>query len=172
MAPHSQITVCALVFALAVVSGWIAWRKRRDLWEFVKRERWHLLAAETVFLAVLIGWTLIAAQVPAINHTEKPMDFGFLNALIGATGYPPEDFWLAGQPVNYYHFGHLAMSSLTKLSGLPPNITYNLSIALIPALASVAVYGLMYNLIRLTGASRLKAGLFSLAGPVFVGTYQ
>ena len=168
-APHSQITVWALVLALAVVSGWIAWRKRRDLWEFVKRERWHLLAGEAVFLAVLIGWTLIAAQVPAINHTEKPMDFGFLNALLGATGYPPEDFWLAGHPVNYYHFGHLAMSGLTKLSGLPPNITYNLSIALIPALASIAVYGLMYNLIRLTGASRLKTGLFSLAGPVFVG---
>ena len=169
LSPQSQATGWALFLALAAASGWLAWRKRRELWDFLKRERWHLLASEAVFLAVLVGWTLIAAQVPAINHTEKPMDFGFLNALIGASSYPPEDFWLAGHPVNYYHFGHLIMGGLTILSGLPSNITYNLAMALVPALASVAVYGLLYNLIRLTGASRLRAGLFSLAGPLFVG---
>ena len=169
LAPQSHATVWVLFLVLAAASGWLAWCKRHELWDFLKRERWHLLASEVVFVAVLIGWTLIAAQAPAINHTEKPMDFGFLNALIGASSYPPEDFWLASHPVNYYHFGHLTMSGLTILSGLPSNITYNLSMALVPALASVAVYGLLYNIIRLTGASRLKAGLFSLAAPVFVG---
>ena len=169
LAPQSQATVWVLFLALATVSGWLAWRKRLELWDFLKRERWHLLASEAVFLAVLVGWTLIAAQVPAINHTEKPMDFGFLNALVGASSYPPEDFWLSGHPVNYYHFGHLTMSGLTILSGLPSNITYNLAMALVPALASVTVYGLLYNLIRIAGVSRLKAGLFSLAGPLFVG---
>ena len=169
LAPNSPFTVWMLVLVLAVASGWIAWRKRREFWEFLKQERWHLMAGEAVFLLFLVGWTLIAAQVPAINHTEKPMDFGFLNVLIGASSYPPEDFWLSGHPVNYYHFGHLAMSALTKLSTLPSNISYNLAMPLIPALAAVAVYGLMYNLIRLAGATRIKAGLFSLAGPLFVG---
>ena len=169
LAPQSQATVWVLFLALAAASGWLAWRKRREMWGFLKRERWHLLASEAVFLAILVGWTLVAAQVPAINHTEKPMDFGFLNALVGASSYPPEDFWLAGHPVNYYHFGHLIMSGLTILSGLPSNITYNLAMALVPALASVAVYGLLYNIIRMAGASRLKGGLFSLAGPLFVG---
>lgn len=169
LAPQSQATAWVFFLALAAASGWLAWRKRLELWDFLKRERWHLLASEFVFLAVLVGWTLIAAQVPAINHTEKPMDFGFLNALVGASSYPPEDFWLSGHPVNYYHFGHLTMSGLTILSGLPSNISYNLAMALVPALASVAVYGLLYNLIQTAGVSRLKAGLFSLAGPLFVG---
>ena len=169
LAPQSQATVSVLFLVLAASSGWLAWRKWRELRDFLKRERWYLLASEAVFLAVLVGWALISAQVPAINHTEKPMDFGFLNALVSATSYPPEDFWLAGHPVNYYHFGHLTMSGLTILSGLPANITYNLSVALVPALVSVGVYGLLYNIIRLTGASRLKAGLFSLAAPIFVG---
>ena len=169
LAPQSPFTLWAIVIVLAAASGWLAWQKRYALWEFLKRERWHLLAAETVFLVILVGWTLLVAQVPAINHTEKPMDFGFLNALLMATAFPPEDFWLSGHPVNYYHFGHLAMSGLTKLSGLSSNISYNLAMPLIPALASVAIYGLLYNLIRLAGASRIKAGLFSLAGPLFLG---
>ena len=169
LAPQSRFTVWGLVLVLALASGWLAWRRRTELWEFLKRERWHLLTGEVIFLVFLLGWVLIATQVPAINHTEKPMDFGFLNALMGASSYPPEDFWLAGHPVNYYHFGHLAMSGLTKLAGLPSNISYNLAMALIPALVSMAVYGLLYNLVRLAGASRIKAGLFSLAAPVFVG---
>ena len=169
LAPQSPYTVWGLVLILALASGCLAWRRRTALFEFLRRERWHLLTAEAVFLLVLIGWSLIAAQVPAINHTEKPMDFGFLNALIGASNYPPEDFWLAGHPVNYYHFGHLAISGLTKLAGLPSNVSYNLAMALIPALVSTAVYGLLYNLIRLAGASRIKSALFSLAAPLLVG---
>ena len=169
LAPQSSFTVWGLVLVLALASGWLAWRYWSEMWEFLKRERWHLLAGEIIFLVFLLGWALIAAQIPAINHTEKPMDFGFLNALMGASSYPPEDFWLAGHPVNYYHFGHLAMSGLTKLAGLPSNVSYNLAMALIPALVSMAVYGLLYNLIRLTGASRLKAVFFSLVAPLFVG---
>ena len=169
LAPQSSFTVWGLVLVLALASGWLSWRRWPEMWEFLKRERWHLLAGEIIFLVFLLGWALIASQVPAINHTEKPMDFGFLNALMGASSYPPEDFWLAGHPVNYYHFGHLAMSGLTKLAGLPSNVSYNLAMALIPALVSTAVYGLLYNLIRLAGASRLKAVFFSLVAPLFVG---
>ncbi len=169
ISPNSHVAVAVALFAIAAPSGWLAWRRRYELLKFVKGQKWHLLASEALFIAILIGWTLVAAQVPAINHTEKPMDFGFLNVLVHASSYPPEDFWLAGHPVNYYHFGHLAMSGLTILSGLPSNVTYNLAMPLIPALASIAVYGLIYNLIRLAGTSRLKAGLLALVGPVFVG---
>ena len=114
-------------------------------------------------------WAAVVAQVPAINHTEKPMDFGFLNALLLSQGFPPEDVWLSGNPVTYYHFGHLAMSGLTKLTGISSSVAYNLSVALVPALLAVASYGLVYNLVRLSGAARRRAILFGLAAPVLIG---
>ena len=166
---YSRITVIVVVLVIAVVSAILLWRQLGEIRDFLWRERFHLLTAEAVFIAIFLMWAAVVAQVPAINHTEKPMDFGFLNALLLSQGFPPEDVWLSGNPVTYYHFGHLAMSGLTKLTGISSSVAYNLSVALVPALLAVASYGLVYNLVRLSGAARRRAILFGLAAPVLIG---
>ena len=169
--PLVQTTIICVTFVLAVLAV-IGFRAQRfEIVSFVKAEWLHLLLSEIVFLVVFFGWIWVVSQAPDINHTEKPMDFGFLNAIIQSSSFPPEDMWLSGESISYYYFGHMIMANLSELTSIPSNISYNLSLVLVPALASIVIYGLMYNLIRISGASRCKAIGFSLLGPIFLGFF-
>ena len=167
--PNSRYTIIGILVIIALVSAVLMRRQGREMISFLRRERAHILVGEALFLGIFLMWVTLVAQVPAINGTEKPMDFGFFNAILRSEHFPPEDMWLAGHSISYYYFGHLEMASLTKLTGIASNITYNLSIALIPALVASAAYGLAYNLVRMSGAGKAKALLFALAAPVFIG---
>ncbi len=166
---NSRYVIIGILLAIALASGLVVRRHGAALAAFLWQERLHLGVGQVLFLAVFALWAAVASQVPAINHTEKPMDFGFLNAVVLADSFPPEDMWLAGHTVSYYYFGHLMMGGLTKLTGIASSVSYNLSLALIAALMSLAAYGLIYNLVRLAGARPLRAVLFALAAPVFIG---
>ncbi|MFQ5860572.1 MAG: DUF2298 domain-containing protein [Dehalococcoidia bacterium] len=166
--PNAQLTLIGILLALAALGGWLAWRARVELLQFFARERWAILSVELVFLALYAVWLLIVSHTPAINHTEKPMDFAFLNGLLASRSFPPEDPWLAGQPMSYYYFGYLMMAALTKLSGIPSSISYNLALGLVPALAGSAAFGLVYNLVRLRGGRPGVALASGLAGPLFL----
>ena len=129
--PNSQYSVIGIAIVLAGLSYGLMRRRLPDLVSFVKAERLPLLAAEAVFLALFALWVAIVYHTPAINHTEKPMDFAFLNAILKSTHFPPEDPWLSGHSISYYYFGHFIMATLTKLTSIPSNVSYNLSIALL-----------------------------------------
>ena len=166
--PNSLGTILAIILLGATVATWLAIRQRESMLHFLRSEWRTLLIAEGIFLAFFLIWMGIVSEVPAISHTEKPMDFAFLNAVIRAEHFPPKDPWLAGHPISYYYFGHLIMASLTKLTTSAPAVGYNIAVALIPALVAAASFGLLYNLIRLSGGSR-RAGLgYGLIGPVLV----
>ena len=124
------------------MSGAYAWRQRSALIAFVKKERWSLLTAEALFLLVFAAWALYRAYDPAIAATEQPMDFGFLNASVHTYLGEPEDPWLRGESISYYYFGYWMMGSLAKLTGVHTAIAYNLSLALIPALAAMGIFPL------------------------------
>ena len=96
------------------------------------------------------------------------MDFAFLNASILASYFPPEDPWLRGHDLPYYYFGYLMMGNLTELTFIPSRITYNLALALIPAMAGAAAFGLAYNLARSHGASASRGMGFPLIAPVLL----
>ncbi len=113
-----------------------------------------LLAWEALFLLLFGLFAVLRAHAPAIQGTEKPMDMAFLNGFATAERLPTDDTWLSGYGVPYYHFGYLIFASLTKLSGVPVGVGYNLAAATIPALAGVGLGGLAWNLAR---ASRLTA---------------
>jgi len=124
--------------------------------------------AEALFIKFFLVWLAIVSEVPAINHTEKPMDFGFMNAVLQSRFFPVEDPWLSGNNISYYYFGHFMMAFLTQLSGVASSVGYNLGVSLIPALVAAGAFGLVYNLVRLSGGS-LRAGLvFGAAGPVLI----
>ena len=168
IAPNTQLTI---VVVLAVAAVPIIYLFRKNLLEIKNfaRQNWPmLLAAEFLFLAFFLMWLGVVSEVPAINHTEKPMDFGFINAVLQNRYFPPEDPWLSGNPISYYYFGHFMMAFMTQLTGVVSSVGYNLGLSLIPGLASIGTFGLVYNLIRLSGGG-LKSGIiFGSVAPVLI----
>ncbi|MSQ06126.1 MAG: hypothetical protein EXR54_04920 [Dehalococcoidia bacterium] len=166
--PASRWTIAGILAAAALPAGWLLRRHAAEVRHFLLAHWRTLLAAEAVFLGFLALWLLLVSQSPAINHTEKPMDFAFLNAILRSAHFPPEDPWLAGQPISYYYFGHLMMAFLVKLTAVPSSVGYNLAVASIPALTAAAAFGLLYNLVRLSGAGQVRAVAFGLLAPLLV----
>ena len=148
LVPSVQLTVAGLLAVMGGLSGWYAWRRRREVLDFVIRERVFLIAAEAVFLLMFLAWIVYRAYDPFIDTTEQPMDFAFLNASIRSFLGTPEDPWLRGESVSYYYFGYWMMGVLSKLTGVPSYISYNLSLALIPAMGAMGIFGLVVNMVR------------------------
>ena len=166
--PNSQAGIIGIVAALALASGYVAKRHWREIRAFLYQQRYLLLAGEAVFLGFFFLWLAVVLGAPAINHTEKPMDFLFINAILQTTYFPPEDPWLAGHSISYYYFGHITIAFLTKLTAIPSNISYNLAVALFPAMVAAGAFSLVYNMVRLSGATVRKAALFALAAPLLL----
>ena len=166
--PNSQYTIIGILVLIAVASALVLKRRLPEMVSFLRRERTSLLVIELVFLGLYLLWITVVSYSPAINHTEKPMDFAFLNAILKSTYFPPEDPWLAGHSISYYYFGHFMMATLTKLTAIPSSVSYNLSIAVIASLAGAAAFGLVYNLIRLSGGAMRSGIVFGLAAPLFL----
>jgi uncharacterized membrane protein len=161
--PNSRWTV---LLAILMV-GFVSWLAGRQIWPEIKRSiRKHvsvILAVELLFIAVFLGITLLRASITDISHTEQPMDFMFLNATITSPFYPPNDPWLAGEPVSYYYFGHLMIGAVTMLTGIAPAAAFNLGLATAAALGAAAAFGVTFNLIRLARGTDDGAVLGGLA---------
>ena len=166
--PSTQLTVAALLLAGGVASWRLIWPRRGELLEFAKRHRKTLVASEAVFLVVFIVWAFYRSYDPAIDHTEQPMDFAFLNAAIRSfTGFP-EDPWLSGSSVSYYYFGYWMMGTLSKLTGIQPSVSYNLALALVPAMATMGIFGLVFGLVRADGGRLRQAVMAGVASAVLL----
>ena len=164
--PSVRLSVVVLLLVMGGLSGWYAWRRRRELLEFVGREKKLLIAIEAIFLLFFVGWVSFRAYDPAIDHTEQPMDFAFLNASIQSRVGPPEDPWFSGESISYYYFGYWTMGTITRLTAIPSKVSYNLSMALIPSLAAMGIFGLVYNMGH---AQAVRKRLAALSGLVAAG---
>jgi len=150
--------------AVLVVGGALAWRRwRPPLGEAFTRR--CLLWSEALGLVAFAGMALLVAYSPDVWQTEKPMDMAFMNAAGDARTFPPEDPWMAGEELNYYYFGHLMAAGLMRLSGVAPDVGYNLAVAAFFAFSVVAAFGLAAAV-----AVRVSAGLWGVALCVVAGT--
>ena len=170
--PNSAAGIGALLVIMGIAAAWLAYRQRAELADFFRR-RWAVVAVtELTFLAIFAFWALVVSEAPGISHTEKPMDFGILNAVANADGFPPEDQWLSGHSVAYYYGGHYVAAMLSTLTGVATDKAYNLAVATIPALLAAGILGLVYNVLRLAGArafQALGAGLLTAVGVTMLG---
>lgn len=122
----------------------------KNLKNYLKKISEHkkiFLLEEGLFLIGLLFLSYIRAFVPDIHGLEKYMDFGFINSIGRATYFPPKDMWLPPEPINYYYFGHLVTAVLTKLTGIPSYLSYNLMLATIFSLCLVSGFSLGGNLL-------------------------
>ncbi|MCH7736511.1 MAG: hypothetical protein IH872_03815 [Chloroflexi bacterium] len=168
IAPNTQLTIILILAVAAVPSVFLFRQHLTEIKEFARQHWPMLVAAEVLFIGFFLMWLGIVSEVPAINHTEKPMDLGFMNAVLQSRYFPPEDPWLSGNSISYYYFGHFMMAFFAQLTGVASSVGYNLGVSLVPALVAMGVFGLVYNLVRLSGGS-LRAGIvFGAAGPVLI----
>lgn len=123
-----------------------------------------VLLTELLFALGLLGWSLVRAYSPEVFYVggEKFMELMMINAILRSPTFPPQDAWMAGFSLSYYYFGYILLALLTRLSGIPAAVAFNLGHALIFALTMSAAFGLGYAL-----AARARA---RLADPVGVAT--
>ena len=82
--------------------GGAAWDRRADL---------LLLGVYAVLLALLVflraGWPSVFWEHDYAHvGSEKLFNFSLIQAFLFGQGYPPENLWLAGEPVDYYVLLH------------------------------------------------------------------
>jgi uncharacterized membrane protein len=138
----------------------------RPLWGWLRDNRRYVVLAELVFALVFILWIWARAQNPAIEHTEKPMEFAFLNGVGRSAFFPPLDPWLSGFGISYYYFGYVMTSLLSRLAFVAEPVAFNLAVAWLAAGTAVGAFGLVYNLILSQGetaAATAAAGETSAA---------
>lgn len=161
--------------AVAAASAW-AWRRmgggavlRPQAAAYVREHKAALLTTEVLFLVGLGGWSLYRAYAPdiATSGGEKFMEFAFINSILRSPTFPPPDPWLSGYGISYYYFGYVMLATLTRLSGFPANLTFNVALALLFSLTLTGAFSLVYNLVVASGTAvrRSVAAGYGLLGP-------
>jgi YYY domain-containing protein len=165
-------TWAGIVFAILVVAavgGWLYAQGKRDdegqdgkadlpLLTFLHQHKGLVLAVEILFAVAFCAWATLRAYTPAkimSSGGEKFMEIAFLNAILNSSRFPPLDPWLSGFAISYYYFGYVMMALLTRLSGAPSGIGFELYDALLFALTVTGAFGIVYNLVA--GSRSLKA---------------
>src|SRR3954451_7471248 len=156
---QSTLLWIVVVLLLAGAGALVLWRLRPAI------PRGAFLWSEGLALGAFALMALLVAYSPDVWQTEKPMDMAFINAAGNAGSFPPEDPWMAGEDLNYYYLGHLMAAGAIKLSGVAPDVGYNLAVAMFFAFSVVAAFGLAAAI-----SARVAAGLWGVALCVAAGT--
>ncbi|MDD4938426.1 MAG: DUF2298 domain-containing protein, partial [Candidatus Shapirobacteria bacterium] len=149
--PFTLVSLSILIFLFLVFNLFFLLNKQ-NLDKVVKsfKENYKIfIFQELLFLILLVSWSLLRGFAPNIEGLEKYMDWGFINSSLRSKFLPPQDMWFAGSTINYYYFGHLVFSLITKLSGIPSAITYNLSIATVFSITFLSSFSLSSNIVFL-----------------------
>lgn len=172
IAPFTQVTIygVALILAIGITIFLIKTQKKSKP---QKSSIIILIIEEVLFLTGLIFWSNVRAHQPDIFGLEKYMDFGFVNSILRSNYFPPRDMWYTPLPINYYYFGHLVTAVLTKLSGIPSNISYNLMLATLFSFTFSLSFSLSGNIWHffLKTRQKLKHLLLSFLPAGFIGGF-
>lgn len=162
LAPFTEISAFTVFGGFAVLNMIIA-RKKIPKGTITARDIRIWFFLEILFLCSLLFWVVVRGQEPSIRGLEKYMDFGFINAILRSSYFPPNDIWLAGHALNYYYFGHLTAATVTLLFQVKSDVAYNLILATLFALGMTQTWSLVATLLSsMTG--RVKAYIGALVG--------
>ncbi len=164
LAPFGTGLVIACIVAVALLGGLShAEGHPRAIWAWLRANWRTVVMYEIIFTAAFVylavqrsyEWGFIG---PNPWGTERPMDFAFFNAIQRSATFPPHDPWMAGFSINYYYLGYLLMASVALLGGLPAGVSYNLSLALLFALAAQGIAGMVVTLVRVARPQAIRSG--------------
>jgi YYY domain-containing protein len=154
---NSGAMVAVLTVALAA-GGWLGLRSAvADVQAVWQTRRRHVLVIEGIFVAALVFWAVARAYFPTIEATEKPMEFGFLSAILRSSRFPPVDMWLSGNSISYYYLGYVLVAAVTEVSAVTPAVAFNLAIATLFALTVTGAFALGCALVEGLRVTRLAA---------------
>ncbi len=163
-----------IAFAFIVLTGlsvWSAWGKWAEIRDWVKAHSRLILMTEVVFLAGFAFMTLVRGADPDATGTEKPMELAFINAIIRSPALPPNDPWLSGYAISYYHFGYVLAAMLAKITQVSGGVAFNLMLTAVFAMSATGAYGVLYNLLAVSHFSvkkRVNDLIWAVFGPVFL----
>ncbi|MBV9544481.1 MAG: hypothetical protein JOY61_08890, partial [Chloroflexi bacterium] len=131
IAPFQRPLLVGAWLLLVCLSIAATWRQRALFKQFLAQERRLLITTEVVFLAGFALFLFIRAANPDLWQVqyggEKPMNFAYLNAVTKSDYFPPYDPWFSGGIINYYYYGFVLVATLIKLTGIMPEIAFNLA---------------------------------------------
>ena len=142
---YDTVTVIASFLILASLSaGYIIYNKG------FKINQKAFFETELIFAIAFFIFALVRAFSPEIYFTggEKFGEFGFINAILRSQHLPPYDPYFGGEPIQYYYLGHLISANLLKLTGLVPEVGFNLQTAALFGMAAQITYSLGINLTK------------------------
>ncbi|MEW6566747.1 MAG: DUF2298 domain-containing protein [Chloroflexota bacterium] len=149
--PFGRLSIAAVLIAMALVSGLLAWKDRESIGEFLLRKRREIAWTEALALALFLLDLAIRLGNPDLWHPskggEKPMDLSYLNAVLKSTSFPPYDPWFSGGFINYYYYGFVLVGVPIRLLGLNPSVAYNLILPTLFALLGLSAYCVGFNLV-------------------------
>jgi YYY domain-containing protein len=120
----------------------IDWRK------YWREHKNAIITAEILFIALFALWTIYRAYQNDTFTTEKPMEIMFISAIMRSEVFPPNDAWMAGFSISYYHFGYIMAAMLSMLSGVHSGFGFSMMGALLIGLTGLTLFGVGYNLAR------------------------
>lgn len=170
--PFSRLPLL-LGLLLMVLGGLLIVRRYgEEMRSFIKMNLTILLIEELVFFVCFALDLAIRFQNPDLWHPwmggERPMDVAFLHAILKTTYLPPYNPWFAGSYINYYYFGQFISAALIRLSGIVPEVAYNLLIPMFFGLTASGAFGVVFNLV-LSGRHRVKSGTESAGSTAHSG---
>lgn len=137
---------------------------RTTLWQ----RRRHILMSEAIFLLGFMGFVGLRSLNPDLWHPvwggEKPMEFGFLNAILRSPVMPPYTPFFSDGYINYYYYGIYLVSVPIKMTGIPPAIAFNLVIPTLFALTMTGAYAIALQLTGMIRYGLLGSFLVTIAG--------
>ncbi len=144
-----------ILFAILAVFGISAYLilkgpHYREFWDFLRQNKRMIAVVEILFLSAFIAWAIVRAYAPDKIMSaggEKFMEMAFLNGVLNSQRFPPMDVWLSGFAISYYYFGYVMMGLLTRFSGAPAGVGFELYDALLFALTISGVFGIVFNLV-------------------------
>jgi YYY domain-containing protein len=148
-------SVWSILFFMLMTGGvsYLCWRlgAREQIRQFFADKLRLVVFYEVVFLLAFGAFLLIRLLNPDLWHPynggEKPMEFGFLNAILRSAWMPPLDPFFSGGYINYYYYGQFLIAVLIKLIGVDPAIGFNLAIPLLYAFTFSGAASIAYNLV-------------------------
>jgi YYY domain-containing protein len=145
--PFGYGNIAVSILILAAVSFFFG-KKNLKILEWPRKK---VLISELVFTAAFILLLLIQSTKSDISYyyygsSDTLFNYAFIQSILRGGYSPPIDPWFAGGSIPYYYGGHYLVALLTKFTGVPPAIAFNVAIAMLYAFAIQASYGLGYNI--------------------------